>query len=59
MNNPRLLTGLLFVILSSGGLCCYGQSVITLEDIFRIAETNNTQLKPSFTAQADCRRELS
>lgn len=50
MNNLRLLTGLLLTTLSSGGMCVYGQSIITLEEIFRTAETNSAQLQPSNTA---------
>lgn len=53
MNNLRLLTGLLSVTLLSGGVCSYGQSVISLEEIFKTAETNSAQLRPSFAAQAE------
>lgn len=59
MNNLRLLTGLLSVALLSGGVRSYGQSVITLEEIFKIAETNSVQLRPSFTAQAEAERAAS
>lgn len=59
MNNLRLLTGLLSIVLSSGGVCSYGQSVITLEEIFETAETNSAQLRPSITAQAEAEREIS
>ena len=59
MNNLRLLTGLLSVVLSSGGVCAYGQSVITLEEVFKSAETNSAQLRPSFTAQTEAEREIS
>lgn len=59
MNNLRLLTGLLSIVLSSGGVCAYGQSVITLEEIFETAETNSSQLRPSFTAQTEAEREIS
>lgn len=59
MNNLRLLTGLLSIVLSSGGACAYGQSVITLEEIFESAETNSSQLRPSFTAQTEAEREIS
>ena len=59
MNNLRLLTGLLSIVLSSGGVCAYGQSVITLEEIFESAETNSAQLRPSFTAQTESEREIS
>lgn len=59
MNNLRLLTGLLSIVLSSGGVCAYGQSVITLEEIFESAETNSSQLRPSFTAMTEAEREIS
>lgn len=58
MNNHRLLTGLLSAVLLSGGLCSYGQRVITLEEIFEIAETNSVQLKPSFTNREEAKREI-
>ena len=53
MNNLRLLTGLLSVALLSGGMRSYGQSVMTLEEIFKVAEANSAQLRPSFTAQTE------
>ncbi|WP_044272425.1 TolC family protein [Bacteroides timonensis] len=53
MNNLRLLTGLLSVALLGGGMRSYSQSVITLEEIFKTAETNSAQLRPSFTAQTE------
>ena len=59
MNNLRLLTGLLSIILSSGGVCVYGQSVLTLEEIFESAEANSIQLRPSVTAQSEAEREIS
>ncbi|MDE6574969.1 MAG: TolC family protein [Muribaculaceae bacterium] len=59
MNNLRLLTGLLSVILSAGGVCVSGQSVVTLEEIFQTAEANSAQLRPSLTAQAEAQREIS
>lgn len=58
MNNLRLLTGLLSIVLSSDGVCAYGQSVVTLEEIFESAETNSAQLRPSFTAQTEAEREI-
>lgn len=58
MNNLRLLTGLLSVALLSGEVCAYGQSVITLEEIFEISEANSTQLRPSRTAQTEAEREI-
>lgn len=59
MNNPRLLTGLLLMALSGGGACSYGQSVITLEEIFELTETNSAQLRPSFTAQTEAEHDIS
>ena len=59
MNNLRLLTGLLSIILSGSGVCAYGQSVITLEEIFQTAEANSTQLRPSISAQIEAEREIS
>ena len=59
MNNLRLLTGLLLVILSGSGACAYGQSVITLEEIFECAEINSAQLRPSVSAQNEAEREIS
>ncbi|MCM1079339.1 MAG: TolC family protein [Bacteroidales bacterium] len=56
MNNLRLLTGLLAVTLLSGGVRSYGQSVITLEEIFKTAEANSAQLRPSFSAQDEAER---
>ena len=59
MNNLRLLTGLLLVILSGSGACAYGQSVITLEEVFECAEVNSAQLRPSVSAQNEAEREIS
>lgn len=59
MNNPRLLAGLLLMALSGGGACSYGQSVITLEEIFELTETNSAQLRPSFTAQTEAEYDIS
>ncbi|MDE6651084.1 MAG: TolC family protein [Paramuribaculum sp.] len=47
------------MVLSSGGVCAYGQSVVTLEDIFEAAEANSAQLRPSITAQTEAEREIS
>lgn len=54
MNNHRLLTGLLVVSLWSGGVCVMAgnRQVVTMEELFRIAETNSAQLRPSFTNSA-------
>ena len=59
MNNLRLLTGLLSIVLLSGGACAYGQSIVTLEAIFEAAEANSAQLRPSITAQTEAEREIS
>lgn len=59
MNNLRLLTGFISILLSSGGVCAYGQSVITLEEIFETAESNSAQLRPTISAQAEAEREIS
>lgn len=58
MNNLRLLTGLFVSALLSGGVCAYGQSVITLEEVFESAEANSAQLRPYFTAGEEARREI-
>lgn len=59
MNNHRLLTGLLAAILSSGGVCVNAQKVYSIEELFEIAETNSTQLRPSFTAEEEARKEIN
>ena len=58
MNNLRLLAGLLCGALLSGGVCSYGQSVITLEEIFESAEVRSAQLRPSFTAITEAEQEI-
>lgn len=60
MNNQRLLTGLLFATLSGVGLCTVGQTrtVYSLEDIFKTAESNSAQLRPSFTAEDEAKQEI-
>ena len=61
MNNHRLLTGLLAAALSSGVSCAFGQTkqVVSLEDLFEMAEANSIQLRPYFTAEEEARRETS
>ncbi len=61
MNNPRLLAGLLFAALLSGGARAVGETptVLTLEEIFESAEANSAQLRPSFSAEEEARREIS
>lgn len=58
MNNLRLLTGLLSITLLSVGVCSYGQSVITLEEIFETAETNSAQLRSLFSAQNEAEQAV-
>lgn len=58
MNNLRLLTGLLSVALSSGEVCGYCQSVISLEEIYEIAEGNSLQLRPHLTAEEEAAQEI-
>ncbi len=61
MNNHRLLTGLLGAALWSGGVCAFGQreQVLTIEQLFEIAEAHSAQLRPSFSAEEEARREIS
>lgn len=60
MNNLRLLTGLLCVALSGSSLvCCYGQAVVTLDEIFESAEANSAQLRFYLSAQNEAEREIA
>lgn len=61
MNNHRLLTGLLVVTLSGGAVRAVGQTaeVMSIETLFEIAETNSAQLRPSFAAEVEARRDIS
>lgn len=61
MNNQRLLAGLLTATLLGSGVCAFSQtpSVITLEQLFETAESNSVQLRPSFSAEEEARREIS
>ena len=61
MNNHRLLAGLLCASLLSDGLCAFGQTrrMISIKNLFEIAETNSAQLRPSFSAEEEARREVS
>lgn len=60
MNNPRLLTGLLCAALLSQGVCASGQrsAVMTLEQLFAVAESNSVQLRPSFSAEEEARNDI-
>ena len=59
MNNRRLLTGLLAVILSGSAVCSYGQTVMSLDDLFEYAETHSAQLLPAFTNQNVSQHEIN
>lgn len=59
MNYLRLLAGLLCAILPGVGVCAYGQSVWSLEQIFESAETNSMQLRPALSAQEEAFKEIS
>ena len=59
MNNLRLLAGCAVAVLLSGGVCAYGQSVMTLEEIYQSAEANSARLRPLVTSQAEADREIS
>lgn len=59
MNNLRLLAGLLCAALLSPGVCAHAQSVVTLEEIFKSADSNSAQLRPSYSGQAEAEREIS
>lgn len=61
MNNHRLLTGLLAATLMGGGVQSFGQSngILTLEDLFTLAETNSVQLHPALSGEEEARREIS
>lgn len=59
MNNLRLLTGLFAAALSSVGACAQGHRVVTLSEIFNVAEARSAQLRPAITEQEEARREIS
>ena len=59
MNNLRLLTGLFAAALSSVGACAQGHRVVTLSEIFNVAEARSAQLRPAMTEQEEARREIS
>lgn len=53
MNNLRLLAGLLCVVLLSGGVRGYSATMMTLEELFDIAESHSAALRPSLTARTE------
>ena len=52
MNNSKLLAGLLAAAIACGADCAMGASpaVVTLEEIFAVAEQESARLRPSLTA---------
>lgn len=61
MNNHRLLRGLLAAAVLSGGACAWAREarIVTLEELFATAEANSAQLRPSFSAEEEARRDIS
>lgn len=60
MNNHRLLTGLLCATLSGAGVCAFGQArVVSIEELFEIAESRSIQLRPAFSAEEEADRDIS
>ncbi|MDE6071755.1 MAG: TolC family protein [Muribaculaceae bacterium] len=61
MNNQRLLAGWLTAALLGGGVCPCANSgnVMTLEELFDIAESKSVQLRPSFAAEEEAQLEIN
>lgn len=61
MNNLRLLTSLLTGILLGGGMSAGAEvpTVLTLDQLFDIAEHNSAQLRPAFSAEEVAAREIN
>lgn len=59
MNNLRLLAGLLCTALLSGGVRGYAATVMTLEELFDIAENHSAELRPSLTARTEAERAVA
>lgn len=60
MNNLRMLGGLLVATLLSCGTYAVAQTrqVLTIENLFEIAEANSVQLRPSFAAEDEARHKI-
>ncbi len=58
MINLRLLAGILLVSLSGAGVRAVGQEVYSIEEIFSVAETGSTQLRPYFSAVQEARKAV-
>ena len=59
MNNFNLFAKLLSAILLNGALCSYGQSIVTLEDVFESAEMNSKTLRTAFRTEAEAERDIN
>lgn len=61
MNNLRLLTGLLVATLLGSGARALAQcsSVITLDELFELAERNSAWMRPALSAEDVSRHEIS
>lgn len=59
MNNLRLLTATLAVSLASTGVCAYASDVVTLEEIFEMAERNSVQLRPIATSIEEAEKDIA
>lgn len=59
MNNLRLLTGMLAASLLSAWVCAYPQHrVVSLEEIFEVAESSSLQLFPTRSAVEEAEKEI-
>lgn len=59
MNNLRLLAGLLVAALAGTVECAQAQTVVTLDEIYRVAEGHSAQLRPAASAREEAQRRIS
>lgn len=59
MNNLRLLAGLLVAALAGTVECAQAQTVVTLDEIYRVAEARSAQLRPAASAREEAQRRIS
>lgn len=59
MNNLRLLAGLLVAALAGTVECAQAQTVVTLDEIYRVAEARSAQLRPAALAREEAQRHIS
>lgn len=59
MNNLRLLAVATCMLLQGAGVCAFSQTVISLDEIFEVAEANSVRLRSSFSALTEAEREIS